>query len=97
MKTSGGENPQIYRDVYRLRCEGMAYALADALMKSAAFGDGGRNFVPVASDAVDAAWATRLEVVAVKGPCVAYISYHPGGRDFDPQLLCQAMAEKWAS
>lgn len=97
LKTPGGETPQMYQDVYRLRDEGMAYTLADALMKSATFGDGGRNFVPVESDAVDAAWATRLEVVAVKGPCVAYISYHPGSLEFDPQLLCQALGEKWAS
>lgn len=97
MKTPIGETPQMYQDVYRLRDEGMAYTLADALMKSATFGDGGRNFTPVESDAVDAAWATRLEVVAVKGPYVAYISYHPGSQEFEPQLLCQALGEKWAS
>lgn len=98
MEAYSGEKPQMYQDVYRLRDPDMAYRLADALMKSATFGDGGRNFAPVASDAVDAAWANLFEVVAVKGPYVAYISYHPGsGGDFDPLLLCQAMAEKWPS
>ena len=98
MKACGGEKPQMYQDVYRLRDPDMAYALADALMKSAAFGDGGRNFAPVESNAVDAAWANLFEVVAVKGPYVAYISYHPGGGsgDFDPRTLCAALAEKWA-
>lgn len=98
MKTSGGKNPQMYQDVYRLRDGRMAYTLADALMKSATFGDGGRNFAPVASDEVDAAWASLFEVVAVKGAYVAYISYHPGGGpgDFDPQTLCAALGPKWA-
>ena len=97
MEAYSGGGPQMYQDVYRLRDGRMAYTLADALMKSATFGDGGRNFVPVESNAVDAAWATRLEVVAVKGPYVAYISYHPGGSgDFDPQVLCATLGAKWA-
>lgn len=49
------------------------------------------------SDGVDAAWASRLEMVAIKGNLVAYITYLLGtSTDSDPQALCAALAEKWA-
>lgn len=98
MEAYSGGDPQMYQDVYCLRFPAMANWLADALMRSANFGDGGRNFAPVESDGVDAAWASRLEVVAVKGPYVAYVTYLPDTqRDFDPQALCAALAEKWTA
>ena len=44
---------------------------------------------------LDRAWAGRNEVVAVKGGMAAYVTLLPYD-GFDPQALCQALAEKWA-
>lgn len=84
------------QDVYRLRYERMAYWLAEALMKTATFGAGGKNFEPLETDAVDAAWTSRaLELVVVKGPYVAYVSQTGWSSKFDPQAICEALAARW--
>lgn len=85
------------QDVYRLRDERMNMWLADALMKTATFGKGGKNFEPLATDAVDAAWVSHgIEVVAVKGPYVAYVSQTGWSSRFEPQAICEALAARWA-
>lgn len=84
------------QDIYRLRDEGMALWLADALMKTALFGNGGANFEPIAADAVDAAWTSHgVEVVAVKGPYVAYIVQTGWSAGLDAPGICRALAEQW--
>lgn len=92
---SGGLNPWIYQDVYRLRDPAMAERLARALMADATFGG---DFQPLETDGLDAAWSTGgMEVIAIRGNMVAYLSYLPGTYDnLDPQALCEALAEKWA-
>lgn len=83
------------QDIYRLRDEDMARWLAGALMKTAAFG-GGANFVPVETDAVEAAWTSHgLVVVAVKGRYVAYIMQTSWGGGLDAPGVCRALADRW--
>lgn len=92
------ENNSVFviQDVYRLRNGDMAYWLAEALMKTATFGRGGRNFEPVESGTVDAAWSSReLEVVVVKGPYVAYVCQTGWSGRFDAPAICDALAERW--
>lgn len=98
LKTSAGRTVWMYQDVYRLRDAGMARALAEASMKTATFGDGGKNFEPLEAAGLDAVWVnSHLEVVAVKGPYVAYVSYLGMCHDnFDPLPICAALAERWA-
>lgn len=84
------------QNVYWLRDENMAYWLAEALMKTAVFGGGGENFEPVETDTVDAAWTSRgLEVVAVKGPYVAYVVQTGWSDRFEPLEICDALAKYW--
>lgn len=89
-----GTTPWIYQDIYRLRDPAMAEKLARALMADATFG---RNFQRLEIDGLDAVWTTGgLEVVAIKGEWVAYITYLPDTYDsFSPQALCKALAQKW--
>lgn len=92
------ENKSVFvsQDIYRLRNENMAYWLAGALMKTAAFGASGENFAPVETNAVDAAWTSRgLEVVAVKGPYVAYVCQTGWSGQFDALSICDALAKYW--
>ena len=98
LKTPAGRTVWMYQDVYRLRDAGMARALAEASMKTATFGDDGKNFQPLEAAGLDAAWTNgHLEVVAVKGPYVAYVSYLGASHDdFVPLPLCAALAERWA-
>lgn len=84
------------QDIYRLRDGRMNMWLAEALMKTAVFGAGGKNFQPLETDAVDAAWTSRaLEMVAVKGPYVAYVNQTGWSGKFDPQAICKALAARW--
>lgn len=91
---SEGLQPWIYQDVYRLRDASLAERLARALMADATFGG---NFQPLETEGLDAAWSTGgMEVVAIKGNMVAYLTYLPGTYDnLNPRELCQALAEKW--
>lgn len=96
VETPDGKSPWMYQDAYRLRDPDMAYWLAEALMGSAALSRK-EHFRPVEAEGLDAAWASdRMELVAVKGNLVSYITYMPDpSRDFDPTALCGALAEKW--
>lgn len=95
---STGKNTAYHlnQNIYRLRDADMAFWLADALVKSAILGHDGRDFVPVDTDVMDAAWTTHeFEVVAVKGPYVAYIIQTGWGGKLDASDICQALAERW--
>lgn len=89
-----GMGPALYQDVYRLRLPAMADWLAEALMRTATLSRR-EDFRPLEVPGLDRAWAGRNEVVAVKGDMAAYVTLLPHG-DFDPQAVCQALAEKWA-
>ncbi len=46
---------------------------------------------------LDAAWVShRHELVAVKGNMAARVTYLPSD-NFDPQLICAALAERWTA
>lgn len=90
----GGLGPTLYQDVYRLRFPSMADWVAEALMGTATL-SGREDFRPLEVPGLDRAWAGRQEVLAVKGDMAAYATFLPYD-DFDPQALCQALAEKWA-
>lgn len=86
----------VTQDIYRLYNENMANWLAQALMKTAIFGAGGKNFEPIKTDAADAAWASHeLEVVVVKGPYAAYVCQTGWSKKFDAQAICSALAARW--
>lgn len=86
----------VLQDIYHLRNADMAYWLAAALMKTATFGKGGENFIPLETSAVDAAWTSRgLELVAVKGPYVAYVCQTGWSDRFDAPAICGALAARW--
>ena len=97
LETSGGQEPWLFQDVYRLRDGRMARWLAEGLMNAARLGGQG-SFSPLEAEGLDAAWTnSRLELVAVKGNLVISITYMPGSpNDFDPLALCEALAERWA-
>ena len=84
----------IWQDVYLLRTERAAADMAQALMGTATFGDGGRSFHGIDPGGLDGAWTTgELELVAVKGRMAAYITYVGDG--FDPAAICRALERRW--
>lgn len=89
-----GMGPALYQDAYRLRFPAMSDWLAEALLDAATLSRR-EDFRPLEVPGLDRAWAGRNEVVAVKGDMAAYVTLLPYD-DFDPQALCQALAEKWA-
>lgn len=89
-----GMGPALYQDVYRLRFPAMSDWLAEALLDAATLSRR-EDFRPLEVPGLDRAWAGRNEVVAVKGAMAAHVTFLPHG-DFDPQAVCQALAEKWA-
>ena len=97
-----GGNNQIwmYQDVYRLRQPASAMEFAEILMDVSTFGRGAENFTPVAVDGLDAAWLFGdLEVVAVKGNLVTYVTYlgrSAAGGDAHLRALLPVLAERWS-
>lgn len=86
----------MYQNVYRLRDEGMRFWLAEVLRKNSTFGDEGENFSVLRTDAVDAAWYNKNELVAVKGPyaaCVTIVGWSV--EEPDRQAICEALAARW--
>ena len=91
-----GMGPALYQDVYRLRCPAMADWLAEALMNTASLSRQ-ENFQPMEAPGLDAVWVShRHDLVAVKGNMVARVTYLPSD-NFDPQLICAALAECWTA
>ena len=91
-----GMGPALYQDVYRLRFPAMADWLAEALMNTASLSRQ-ENFQPMEAPGLDAVWVShRHELVAVKGNMAARVTYLPSD-NFDPQLICAALAERWAA
>lgn len=91
------ENKSVFvtQDIYRLRNENMAYWLAAALRKTAAFGGARWNFTPVETESVDAAWTNNMELVVVKGPYAAYVCQTGWSDQFDALAICDALAKSW--
>lgn len=95
----GGGTAWMYQYVYRLRFPGMADRLARALMEDSVFARDADDYHPVEAPGLDRAWATGgLELVAVKGDMVVYVECMMDTYDnFDPQLICASLAERWAA
>lgn len=94
LDSGGGNVTYLFQDVYRLEAGGDAMGLAQAMMETATFGDRGRSFTALDPGGLDGAWTTGvLELVAVKGPLAAYVTYI--GDDFNPAALCRALEAKW--
>ena len=74
----------------------MADWLAEALMNTASLSRQ-ENFQPMEAPGLDAVWVShRHELVAVKGNMAARVTYLPSD-NFDPQLICAALAERWTA
>lgn len=87
----------MYQDVYRLKDAAMAEDFAWTLMSSATFIQEAENFVPTEVPGLDAAWTGGLEIVAVKGELVTYITCLRSAVDNEKmiQRTLEALAEKW--
>lgn len=91
-----GSQYHMYQNVYRLRDESKNLRLAEILRHNTTFGHNGENFAVLQTEFMDAAWYNDNEIVAVKGPYVAYVSIVGWGRgDTDRQILCEALAARW--
>lgn len=97
---SGNNQIWMYQDVYRLRRPASAMDFAEVLMDVSTFGRGAENFTPVAVDGLDAAWLFGdLEVVAVRGDLVIYVTYlgrSAAGGDAHLRALLPVLAERWS-
>ena len=94
-----GNTAWIWQDVYLLGTERAAVGMAQSLMGTATFGDQGRSFRAIDPGGLDMAWAAGdLELVAVKGDMVVYVECMMDTYDnFDPQIICTALAERWTA
>lgn len=86
------------QNIYRLRFPGMAGTLTQSLMETDTLAHGPESFSPVEVEGFDAVWATRYEMVAVRGDMVAYTVFLNWADDgIDCQAICAALQAAWES
>ena len=86
------------QNIYRLRFPGMAGTLTQSLMETDTLAHGPESFSPVEVEGFDAVWATRYEMVAVRGDMVAdtvFLNWADDG--IDCQAICAALQAAWES
>ncbi len=67
-------------------------------MDTSSFGERAENFTPVEAAGLDAAWTSRgMDLVAVKGKLVVYLTYISSSGGFDAQEILTALAARWAA
>jgi len=85
----------LFQRVYRMRGPAEARDFARALMDTSTFGKCAEDFVPVEAEGLDGAWTSHgLDIVAVRGDLVSYLTYISDSTDFDP--VFSALAARWS-
>lgn len=101
VEDASGSDACMYQDIYRLPSGDMALDFAGTLMDTAIFARSAGSFTPVAVEGLDAAWLCgHLEVVAVKGTLVTYVTYldpSAGGGDGHLRALLPVLTERWSA
>ncbi len=91
------DGASLFQSVYRMRSPAAARDFARVLMNTSTFGKEEGSFLPAEAAGLDAAWTSSgLDIVAVKGELVAYLTYISSSGHADPQVILAALALRWA-
>ena len=92
------DGASLFQSVYRMHSPAAARNFIRALMDTSSFGERAENFTPVEAAGLDAAWTSRgMDLVAVKGKLVVYLTYISSSGGFDAQEILTALAARWAA